>query len=144
MPAERQFYVPPEGPPQGINPSTQIYAKMGEDNVFKMLEHFYAELEKSSIRHLFPKDMKEASKKSAAFFVFILGGPPLYQQQFGSPRMRQRHLAFPIDEAARQVWLQCFKITLENADEKYQFPMEHMNGFLQFLDKFSSWMVNTK
>ncbi len=136
--------MPPEGPPQGITTSPQIYAKMGEDSIYQMLEDFYAELEKSSIRHLFPQDMKEASKRSAAFFVFIMGGPPLYQQQFGAPRMRQRHLPFAIDEAARQVWLNSFKKILQNADQKYQFPMEHMEGFLRFLDQFSAWMVNTK
>jgi hemoglobin len=144
MSAERQFYVPPEGPPQGINPSPQIYGKMGENCIFQMLEDFYSELEKSPIRNLFPEDMKEASKRSAAFFVFILGGPPLYQQKFGAPRMRQRHLPFAIDENARQVWLQCFMKILQNAEEKYQFPMEHMDGFLRFLDQFSAWMVNTR
>lgn len=143
MSTERQFYVPPTGPPQGINPNPEIYAKMGEGCIFEMLEDFYAELEKSSIRHLFPTDMKEASKRSAAFFVFIMGGPPLYQQQFGSPRMRQRHLPFAIDEAARQTWLNCFKKTLQDADKKYHFPMEHMESFLRFLDQFSVWMVNT-
>lgn len=144
MSQERQFYVPPEGPPQGINPSPQIYSLMGEDRIYQMLEDFYAELEKSSIRHLFPKDMKEASKRSAAFFVFILGGPPLYQQQYGPPRMRQRHMPFAIDENARQVWLTCFKHILEDADKKYHFPMEHMEGFWTFLDRFSAWMVNTE
>ena len=83
MTAERDIYVPPEGPPQGINPDPQIYAIMGEDAINQMLEDFYLELEKSSIRSLFPPDMKEASKRSAAFFVFILGGPPLYQQLYG-------------------------------------------------------------
>lgn len=141
---ERQFYTPPEGPPQGITPDPQIYEKMGEDAIFQMLEDFYLELEQSSIRHLFPEDMKEASKKSAAFFVFIMGGPPLYQQQFGPPRMRQRHLPFAIDENARQVWLQCFKKILQQAEEKYHFPMEHMDGFWRFLDQFSAWMVNKK
>ncbi len=144
MSTERLFYVPPEGPPQGIQPSPEIYAKMGEDNIYQMLEDFYSELEKSSIRHLFPQDMKKASQRSAAFFVFILGGPPLYQQQFGSPRMRQRHLPFAIDEIARQTWLNCFKNILQDADQKYQFPMEHMQGFCRFLDQFSAWMVNTK
>ena len=144
MSKERQFYVPPEGPPQGIQLDPQIYAKMGEDRIYQMLEDFYSELEKSSIRHLFPQDMKEASHRSAAFFVFIMGGPPLYQQQFGSPRMRQRHLAFAIDEEARQVWLSFFKKVLQNADKKYQFPMEHMESFWRFLDQFSAWMVNTK
>lgn len=144
MSKEHRFYVPPEGPPQGINPNPQIYSLMGEDHIYQMLEDFYAELEKSSIRHLFPKDMKEASRRSAAFFVFILGGPPLYQQQYGPPRMRQRHLPFAIDENARQVWLACFKQILKDADKKYHFPMEHMEGFWTFLDRFSAWMVNTE
>ncbi len=137
------IYVPPEGPPQ-FSPSHEIYPHMGEDNIFKMLEDFYLELEKSSIRSMFPEDMKEASKKSGAFFVFLCGGPPLYQQLYGAPMMRKRHLAFPIDEAARQVWLGCFKKTLENADVKYHFPMQHMPTFWSFLEKFSAWMVNKK
>jgi hemoglobin len=144
MPRENEDYVPPEGPPQGINPSSEIYASMGEDHIYQMLEDFYAELEKSSIRHLFPPDMKEASKRSAAFFVFILGGPPLYQQRYGPPRMRQRHLPFAIDEEARQIWLECFKKILNNADKKYQFPMEHLEGFWRYLDQFSGWMVNKR
>ena len=124
-------------------PNPQIFAIMGEDRIFKMLEDFYSELEKSSIRHLFPQDMREASRRQQLFLSLILGGPPLYQQQFGSPRMRQRHLPFAINEAARQVWLDCFKHTLQDADKKYHFPMEHMESFWNFLDKFSAWMVNT-
>lgn len=138
------FYVPPEGPPQGLSLPSDIYVKMGEDNIFKMLEDFYQELEHSSIRHMFPGEMKEASKKSAAFFVQICGGPPLYNQQYGSPRMRQRHMAFPIDEGARQVWLQCFSKVLEHADIHYAFPMEYRDQFWNFLEKFSAWMVNTQ
>jgi hemoglobin len=144
MSEKREFYVPPNGPPQGIVPDSRIYSVMGEDNIYKMLEDFYLELEKSSIRSLFPSDMKEASKKSAAFFVFICGGPPLYQQQFGPPRMRQRHLPFAIDETARNVWLGCFKQILQHADQKYGFPLEHMDSFCRFLDQFSTWMINTK
>lgn len=141
---ERHVYVPPEGPPQGITPNPQIYEKMGEDQIFKMLEDFYLELEKSSIRPMFPADMREASKRSAAFFVFILGGPPLYQQLYGPPMMRRRHMPFIIDENARQIWMQCFRTILIDADQKYGFPMEHMDSLLNFLEKFSGWMVNTK
>ena len=74
----RQIYVPPGGPPQGPPPDPEIYRIMGEVNIFKMMSDFYKELEKSEVRPLFPADMEEASKKSAAFFVGILGGPPLY------------------------------------------------------------------
>ena len=139
---ERTIYTPPGGPPQGPGPSSAIYGIMGEENIFRMMSGFYQELEKSEIRHLFPPDMEEASKKSAAFFVTILGGPPLYFQKYGPPRMRARHLPFPIDERARQVWLACFERTLEGADVKYKFPLQHLEGFKDFLKSFSAWMVN--
>ncbi len=139
---ERVIYTPPDGPPTGPGPNSAIYRVMGEENIFKMMSDFYKELEKSVIRHLFPADMEEASKKSATFFVGILGGPPVYAQKYGPPRMRARHLPFEITEASRQVWLTCFEKTLEGADVKYQFPPEHMAGFKQFLRSFSAWMVN--
>lgn len=144
MLSNSDFYVPPEGPPQGVQPSPELYLKMGEAGIFKMLEDFYKELAKSSIKHLFPEDVLKASQKSAAFFMFIMGGPPMYHEKYGPPMMRKRHMPFRIDEEARQVWLQCFKTVLVDADVKYNFPMEHMPGFWNFLDKFSAWMVNTK
>jgi hemoglobin len=138
----RVIYTPPGGPPQGPGPDSRIYKIMGEENIFRMMSDFYKHLEKSAIRHLFPADMEEASRKSALFFVTVLGGPPLYLEKYGPPRMRARHLPFEIDETARQVWLACFEKTLEGADAKYRFPMEYMDSFKQFLKSFSAWMVN--
>jgi len=140
----RVIYTPPGGPPQGPGPDSRIYGLMGQENIFRMMSDFYKELEKSSIRHLFPADMEEASKKSALFFVTVLGGPPLYLQKHGPPRMRARHLPFEIDEEARQVWLACFERTLEGADAKYQFPMQYIESFRGFLKSFSTWMVNKR
>ena len=101
MVMERAIYTPPGGPPQGPAPSHEIYSVMGEANIFKMMSDLYKELERSEMRHLFPRDMEKASQKSAAFFVTVLGGPPLYFEKYGPPRMRARHLPFEIDEAAR-------------------------------------------
>lgn len=117
---------------------------MGEANIFRMMSDFYRELEASELRPLFPADMEEASRKSATFFVTVLGGPPLYMERYGPPRMRARHLPFVIDEHARQVWLGCFDRTLEDAETKYGFPSEHLEGFRSFLVSFSAWMVNTR
>ena len=139
---ERVIYTPPGGPPQGPGPSSEIYGIMGEANIFRMMLDLYKELETSEVRRLFPSDMEAASKKSAAFFVTILGGPPLYFEKYGPPRIRARHLLFEIDEGARQIWLGCFERVLEGADVKYQFPMNHMEGFKSFLKSFSAWMVN--
>jgi len=95
------------------------------------------------VRPLFPADMAAASQKSAAFFVGLLGGPPLYHQRHGNPMMRARHLAFAITQGARREWLACFDRVLDRAAERYAFPPEHLPGFRRFLRDFSLWMVNT-
>ena len=139
-----EIYVPPGGPPRVNPPSREIYGRMGEANIYLMLADFYAELEQSSIRDMFPEDMEQASTKSAAFFIGMFGGPPIYHMKYGNPMMRARHMPFPIDDQARQVWLTCFNRTLDRAVEKYDFPEEHLAGFKEFLVGFSTWMVNRK
>lgn len=139
----QEIYVPPAGPPRVASPSPDIYAQMGEANINLMIADFYAELEQSAIRFMFPDDLTASAEKSAAFFVGLLGGPPLYHMRYGSPMMRARHMPFPIDEAARQEWLACFNRTLDQAEAKFDFPAEHLPGFRAFLNGFSGWMVNT-
>lgn len=139
-----EIYVPSGGPPRVNPPSRDIYKLMGEANIYLMLADFYSELEQSSLRHMFPEDMEQASTKSAAFFIGMFGGPPIYHMKYGNPMMRARHMPFPIDEAARQEWLGCFDRTLARSVEKYDFPEEHLAGFRDFLVAFSSWMVNRR
>ncbi|MEM6569248.1 MAG: hypothetical protein AAF957_12600 [Planctomycetota bacterium] len=138
----KPVHVPGDGPPQIDRPSPEILEALGEDGVFRMLADLYAKLEETELRPWFPDDMAEASKRSAAFFVQLLGGPPLFSQQYGPPRMRMRHLPYEIDESARRVWLGSFEAVLEAAEERYGFPPEHLEGFRAFLDGFSGWMVN--
>jgi hemoglobin len=138
------FYVPPGGPPPVAPPSRDIYALMGEANIFRMLADFYAELAASPIRDMFPKDMERASQKSALFFVGLLGGPPLYQQKYGSPMLRARHTPFPINEEAREIWVNCFEKILAEAPARYNFPAQHLPIFQTFIREFSGWMVNKR
>jgi hemoglobin len=135
-------FVPPINPQQIASPSREIYDLMGQENITRMIEDFYVELEKSSIRNLFPRDLQVSAQKSALFFVGLLGGPPLYHQKYGNPMMRARHLPFPINRATRDEWLACFERVLEDAPERYQFPPEHLEGFREFLRGFSLWMMN--
>jgi hemoglobin len=144
MQTPREIYTPNLNPGSIPGPSREICAKMGRDNVYKMLEDFYQELGHSAIRELFPPDLLEASKRSAAFFVQLLGGPPEYNERFGNPRMRARHLPFRITTEARDEWLRCFERVLVDAPTKYAFPVEHLEGFREFLRGFSMWMVNAK
>lgn len=141
---KRPIFVPPGGPPQAERPSPEIFQAMGEENIERMIREFYGELERSSIRAMFPADMEQSAEKSAAFFVGLLGGPPRYNERYGQPMLRARHLPFRIDRAARDVWLECFKRVLATASDRYGFPPQHFAAFLDFLDGFSLWMVNAE
>jgi len=136
------MFIPPVIPQRIVPPSREIYAAMGQENITRMFEDFYVELEKSAIRAMFPADMRAAARKSAAFYIGLFGGPPLYQQRYGNPMMRARHLPFPINQAARDEWLACFERVLRDAPAQYNFPPESLGGFREFLRDFSLWMMN--
>lgn len=142
----REIHVPPMSPGAIPAPSKEIFSAMGEDNIHRMLEAFYRELDRASpgLRALFPADLVAASRRSAAFYVGLLGGPPRYHERHGNPMMRARHLPFEIDEARRQEWLACFNRILDRAVEEFSFPAVHLAGFRHFLEGFSAWMVNTR
>lgn len=135
-------YVPPGGPGGAERPSPRILESMGEEGVFEMLAFFYERLGETPLRGMFPDDLRAASERSAAFFVQLLGGPPLFNERYGPPRMRARHIPFEIDEEARGYWLAAFETTLDEAVAVLGFPEEERASFKAFLDGFSAWMVN--
>jgi hemoglobin len=136
------MFVPPIDPRSIPAPSRDIFAAMGQANIERMIGDFYAELERSTIRKMFGAEMSHGAERTAAFFVGLLGGPPLYHERYGNPMMRARHMPFPIDQSARDVWLACFLRVLDNA-ASYDFPAEHLPGFIAFLEGFSVWMMNS-
>lgn len=141
----KEIYTPEGGPPQGGRPPTELLVAMGEPGVFALLSDFYKRLGTSELRDMFPKDpeaLEEASKKSAAFFVQVLGGRPLFSTYVGPPRMRMRHFPFEIDASARLTWLHHFEETVDQSVSAGSFPSEHQASFVAFLHGFSAWMVN--
>ena len=143
MPRTKPVYVPSVDFSSIPALSPSVYAAMGESGIFRMLSDFYGELGHSSLRSMFPRDLEAASRRSAAFYVQLLGGPPMYSELYGAPRMRRRHFPFEIDEKARIVWRDCFYKVLEQAERKYNFPGDHLPAFRDFIEYFSRWMVNT-
>ncbi|MBO6738981.1 MAG: hypothetical protein JJ916_03890 [Phycisphaerales bacterium] len=141
------IWTPPGGPPQTDRIPAAVYEAMGEAQITRFFHAFYRRLGQSSIAHMFPqseKNLMRAADKSAAMFVFLFGGPHLYQQRYGRPMMRARHLPFVIDEPARQEWLRCYRETLDEAPEQYNMPAEHVEAVWKFVVDFSAWMVNAE
>ena len=134
-------YTPPSGPPQVNAPS--LYATMGPDRLYQLCRNLYERLGQSAIAELFPKGdaLIAASERQAEFLIGALGGPPVYRQKYGHPRMRARHLPFPIDEAARREWLRCFRTALGDGS-LYALSPGQCTELMNWLEAFSGWMVN--
>tara|TARA_B100001939_G_scaffold276002_1_gene244117 strand:- start:19263 stop:19715 length:453 start_codon:yes stop_codon:yes gene_type:complete len=138
----QDIFVPPGGPPQGSPPPREIYGVLGEQGIRDLLLAHYRKLARSTIAFLFPDEpeaLEAAANKSADFFIQLMGGPPLFVQKHGPPRMRARHMPFEVTESGRKEWLRCFQ---EALDEQ-SFPAEYRAAFDEFLDSFSAWMVNS-
>lgn len=94
------------------------YHRLGGEKRLRALSHrFYAlmasEPEYQALRALHPADLSESEEKLFAFFSGWLGGPPLFEQKYGHPRLRARHLPFRIDKQQRNLWLHCMKRAME-------------------------------
>jgi hemoglobin len=89
----------------------------GEAAVRALVDRFYdlMELEPSfaGIRALHPNTLDGSRDKLFWFLCGWLGGPDLYVQRFGHPRLRARHLPFAIGIAERDQWMTCMRQAME-------------------------------
>jgi hemoglobin len=83
----------------------------GEAGVRALVDRFYdlMDLEPmfAGIRALHPGTLDGSRDKLHWFLCGWLGGPDLYVQRFGHPRLRARHLPYAIGIAERDQWLGC-------------------------------------
>lgn len=105
--------------------SETIYEQLGgEQGLRRIVNRFYdlmTELpETKVIRALHPEDLSVSRDKLFKFLSGYFGGPSPYIEEYGHPRLRARHLPFPIGEAERDQWLLCMNRAL---DELVDDPM---------------------
>ena len=89
----------------------------GASKVDALVEAFYDEMDRNPtferVRKLHPESLDESRKKLRLFLSGWLGGPDLYIQEHGHPRLRMRHAPFPIGEAERDQWLACMAAAMD-------------------------------
>ena len=92
----------------------------GESKLRSLVDRFYdlMDLEPSYalIRRLHPATLDDSRDKLHWFLCGWLGGPDLYVQRFGHPRLRGRHLPFSIGIAERDQWLACMAQAMLECD----------------------------
>ena len=119
------------------------YQRLGGDaGVRALVERFYdlMELEPSftQLRSVHGASLASAREKLYLFLSGWLGGPSLYVDRYGHPRLRARHLPFAIGTLERDQWLSCMRRALDDNGVDAELADALMGAFFETAD----WMRN--
>ena len=128
-----------EDQPQGPTPYEQLG---GEHGVRALVDRFYdlMDLEPrfAALRAIHPTTLEGSRDKLFWFLSGWLGGPDLYQQQFGHPRLRMRHFPYAIGVAERDAWLDCMRQAMQEQGVEQELRARLQQAF----DGTADWMRN--
>lgn len=129
------------GQPFDIN-HTPFEALGGETKVRELVDRFYDHMDQdpefAQIRGLHTDDLTLSREKLFEFFCGWLGGPQLYVQKYGHPRLRARHGHVSIGIADRDQWLAC----MDKAMDDCQITGELRAFLVQRLSHTADFMRN--
>jgi hemoglobin len=110
----------------------------GEQAVRKLCQTFYTIMcdttQTQLIRAMHPNNIQISEEKLYLFLTGWLGGPPLYTDLYGHPRLRARHLPFSIGIEERDQWLYCMAQALKTMAIDELFAQQLMSSFVQTAD----------
>ena len=108
----------------------------------RLVDRFYDLMdgapEASTIRALHAASLKASREKLYLYLSMWTGGPTTYTDRFGHPRLRARHLSFPIDTRARNEWLWC----MDRALDEHDMPGELREALREKLHALADHMRN--
>jgi len=119
------------------------YDHIGEEAaIFSLVERFYFYMdtlpEAAGIRAMHAASLSDARTKLFKFLSGWLGGPDLFIQEYGHPRLRQRHFPFAIDARARDQWMLCMHKALDEVSMDANFR----ENLSQALQQLATHMIN--
>lgn len=112
----------------------------GEATIRKLVEAFYPKVYSDpDLSPLFPDGVESIKRKQFMFLSQFTGGPTLYSDEFGHPRMRQRHQAFEVTPRRAEAWLRCMKEAMDDIG----LSGNAREWFYERLTQVAYFMVNT-
>ena len=109
----------PERPPGSAHPwgdaATPYDELGGESPLRRLVDCFYDRMasHSPSLRAMHPADDTNSRRNLFEFLSGWLGGPNLYAERKGHPRLRMRHLPFAIGEPEAEEWMRCMRYALD-------------------------------
>ena len=114
----------------------------GEAPVRALVDRFYdlMDLEPgyAELRATHGSSLDDARDKLFWFLCGWLGGPDHYQERFGHPRLRARHLPFAIGVKERDQWVAC----MDQAMGECATPVALRQRLRESFFKTADWMRN--
>jgi hemoglobin len=122
-----------------MNQKQTAYARVGgEAGVRELVDRFYNLMDREEgvkkLRDLHAKSLKMSREKLFLFLSGWLGGPDLYVQRYGHPRLRARHLPFSIGIEERDQWLYCMRRAMDEMGLEQTLQDELNRAFSQTAD----------
>lgn len=122
---------------------TPYEALGGAPALHRLVDRFYELMdglpEAYAARRIHPQSLAGANQSLFEFLSGWFGGPPLYTDKHGHPRLRMRHVAYAIGPTERDQWMLCMRtaLTEQVADQNLR------EGLIQTFAQMADHMVNT-
>jgi hemoglobin len=89
---------------------------------------------------MYPEDLTDSKRHLALFLSQYWGGPAVYNEERGHPRLRMRHARFAVTPAASTAWLGHMTAAVDAAG----LPPDDRQELLDYLSMAAESLVNTR
>ena len=122
------------------DPNEELLASIPEERLQAMVAAFYRRIPTDNILGpMYPADeLVEAEQRLFDFLAFRFGHSDRYVEARGHPRLRMRHVRFPIDQAARDRWMELMRAAMDEALPEG----ESREALGEFLGQVATFLLN--
>lgn len=121
------------------NNTTSVYEKIGgEPVVARLCARFYELMDTvpqfAELRAMHPPSLEGSRDKLYKFLSGWFGGPDLFVEEFGHPRLRARHMPFAIGTQERDQWVACMVLAMEDVGIEEGLRAKLLQNFFNTAD----------
>jgi hemoglobin len=114
----------------------------GQPVIDALVDAFYRRMdtmpEAKTIRDMHADNLAPVGRVLKRYLGEWMGGPKLYSQSRGHPRLRKRHMEFAIGPAERDAWMACMTAALEEVVDDADLRVQ----LAQSIYKLADWVRN--
>lgn len=115
------------------------YELLGGEPVLRRLTQRFYEImaalpEVQGIRQMHPENLRGSEEKLFMFLSGWLGGPNLFIERYGHPRLRMRHFPFKIGKSERDQWMLCMVQAFDELQIEEPLRSELLHSLLRLAD----------